>query len=75
MVRDWTTEFSDGKVTCDDCGLEYTLYYQQFPMRERGTCNCKCGKELYRYNGSRHYSIRQSEAREVEKKPDDEQPN
>ena len=62
----WGTQETDGDVVvCDECSLEYKLYYGRYPARERGTCDCKCGKELYRYNGSRHYYIIHSEAKSV----------
>ena len=73
MGQSWGTKSTEGTVTCDDCGLVYTLNSANFPMREQGTCNCKCGKELYSYRGSRHYSICLVEAKIAIREPVEEQ--
>ena len=65
------TQSFEQNLKCDDCGREYILLSHKFPVRERGSCNCKCGKSLYEYNGSTHYSIRESEASVVNRQPDE----
>ncbi len=73
MGQSWGTKSTEGTVTCDVCGLVYLLKSANFPMREKGTCNRKRGKELRSYSGSRHYSICLLEEQNAKRSQNEEQ--
>lgn len=68
MREDWTREWTAGEITCEQCGMVFPLYYQEGPMREKGTIKCTCGHAIYRYNGRREYYIKESEGKKSDAK-------
>lgn len=41
------------RITCSFCKREYRVSWAAFGMRDHDKEMCVCGKELYRWNGSR----------------------
>ena len=43
--------------TCKNCGRVYKFKQHKSPMRDKDSIDCKCGKEIIKWNGGVWFTV------------------